>query len=376
MSFALSEEHEELRRTVRAFLDDRSTETEVRRLVDTETGYDDRVWAQMADQLGLQGIAIPEEFGGSGFGFVELGIVLEEMGRRLYSGPYLPSAVLAAQALLRSGDTAAQKEWLPGIASGEVVATLAVDEGDGEWQPDAMVTEATTVDGEWTVSGTKWFVLDGQVADLVLVVARTARGLSLLAVPGRAEGVRWTPLKTLDLTRRQSRLELTSAPATLIGTEGAAWPVLEHVLLVAAVALASEQVGGAQCVLDMATEHARERVQFGRVIGSFQAIKHKCANMLLEVESAKTAAYHAAWCAAEDEPALPEAAAVAKSYCSDAYLDAASENIQIHGGMGYTWEHPAHLYYRRAKSTQMLFGEPYRWRARLARQLGIAGGAA
>jgi alkylation response protein AidB-like acyl-CoA dehydrogenase len=376
MSFALSEEHEELRRTVRAFLDDKSPEAEVRRLVDTETGYDERVWAQMAEQLGLQGIAIPEAFGGSGFGFVELGIVLEEMGRRLYSGPYLPSAVLAAQALLRSGDAAAQKEWLPGIAAGEIVATLAVDEGVGEWQPGAMVTEATMADGVWAVSGTKWFVLDGHVANVVLVAARTDGGVSLFAVPGRAEGVRWTPLTTLDLTRRQSRLELTSAPATLVGTEGAAWPVLEHVLLVAAVALASEQVGGAQCVLDMATEHAKERVQFGRAIGSYQAIKHKCANMLIEVESAKTAAYHAAWSAAEDENELPEAAAVAKSYCSDAYLDAASENIQIHGGMGYTWEHPAHLYYRRAKSTQMLFGEPYRWRARLARQLGIVGGVA
>jgi alkylation response protein AidB-like acyl-CoA dehydrogenase len=371
MNFAFSEEQEELRRTVRAFLDQKSPETEVRRLMETEQGYDEAVWKQMGEQLGLQGLAIPEEFGGSGYTFIELAVILEEMGRRLLAAPFFSSAVLAAQTLLHSGDDAAKKEHLPGIASGETIATLAFTEENGRWDEQGITATATQSGDGWTISGTKSYVLDGHVADLLLVAARTGAGVSIFAVPADASGVTRTALTTMDQTRKQARIELADTPATLVGTDGQGWTVLERVLDLAAVALAAEQVGGAQFVLDMSVQYAKDRIQFGRPIGSFQAIKHKCADMLLEVESAKSAAYYAAWCAAELNDELPSVAALAKSYCSEAYFHATAENIQIHGGIGFTWEHPAHLYFKRAKSSELLFGDPAHWRELLAQRIGI-----
>jgi alkylation response protein AidB-like acyl-CoA dehydrogenase len=229
-----------------------------------------------------------------------------------------------------------------------------------------------TADGEgWTLSGTKMFVLDGHTADVILVAARSADDVSLFVVDGDADGLTRTPLATMDQTRKQARLEFDGTPARLAGAEGDGWRALERVLDLAAVALAAEQVGGAQRVLDMAVEYAKERVQFGRPIGSFQAIKHKCADMLLEVESAKSAAYYAAWCAAELNDELPAMASMAKAYCSEAYFHCAAENIQIHGGIGFTWEHPAHLYFKRAKSSELLFGDPTYHRELLAQRIGL-----
>ena len=371
MSIVFSEDQEELRRTVRAFLDQKSPESEVRRLMETDEGYDPTVWQQMGEQLGLQGLAIPEEYGGSGFSFVELGIVLEEMGRRLLCAPYFSTAVLAAYTLLYSDDETAKKRWLPGIATGETIATLALTEPSGRWDEAGVTATATEADGGWTISGTKSFVLDGLVADLLLVVARTPAGTSLFAVAGDAPGLTRSPLMTLDLTRKQAQLELADVPATLIGADGAAWPVIERVIELAVVALSAEQMGGAQFALDMAVEYAKVRVQFGRVIGSFQAIKHKCADMLMAVEAAKSGAYDAWACVASGAPELPEAAAIAKSACSEAYLYVAAENIQINGGMGFTYEHPAHLYLRRAKTTELLFGSPAHWRELLAQHIGV-----
>ena len=215
------------------------------------------------------------------------------------------------------------------------------------------------------------FVLDGHVADLVLVVGRTPKGFSLFGVKGDAEGLTRTPLPTMDQTRKQARLEFAGTPAWLIGTEGGAEAGLSKTLDLAAVALAAEQVGGAQRCLDSSVEYAKTRIQFGRPIGSFQAIKHKCADMLLEVESAKSAAYYAGWAAAEDSDELPVVASLAKSYCSEAYFHAAAENIQIHGGIGFTWEHDAHLYFKRAKSSELLFGDPAYHRELLAQRIGI-----
>jgi alkylation response protein AidB-like acyl-CoA dehydrogenase len=372
MSFVFSDELEELRRTVRAFLEQKSPESEVRRLMESEPRYDESVWKQMAEQLGLQGLAIPEEHGGSGFTFVELCVVLEEMGRVLLCAPFFSTVVLAANTLLLSGDDAAKQEWLPKLASGEAIATLALAEESGSWDcADVAATAVASGDG-WSLTGTKSFVLDGGVADLVLVAARTAAGVSLFAVRGDAPGVTRTALSTLDMTRPQARIELAGAPATLVGTEGDGAAVIDQVLDLAAVAFAAEQVGGAQFVLDMAAAYAKDRVQFGRPIGSFQAIKHKCANMLMLVETAKSAALHAAGCAGEASDELPEAAALAKVWCSEAYLQVSADNIQVHGGMGYTWEHPAHLYYRRAKSTELLFGDPGFWRARLGARIGVS----
>ena len=371
MNFAFSDEQEELRTAVRRFLAEKSPETEVRRLMDTTEGYDPAVWSQMADQLGLQSLTIPEEFGGSGFTYVELLVVLEEMGAALLCAPFFSSVALAANALLTSGDDEAKKSYLPGIASGETIATLAITEDNGKWDFSGIELAATKKGDGWVLNGHKMFVLDGHVANLVVVAARTGKGVSLFAVQGDAPGLTRTPLPTMDQTRKQARLEFADTPAAPIGTDGGAEPGLSKTLDLAAVALAAEQVGGAQHVLDASVDYAKTRIQFGRPIGSFQAIKHKCADMLLEVESAKSAAYYAAWAAAEDSDELPVVASLAKSYCSEAYFHAAAENIQIHGGIGFTWEHPAHLYFKRAKSSELLLGDPSYHRELLAQRIGI-----
>ena len=371
MNFAFSEEQEELRKTVRAFLESKSPETAVREQMETENGFDPAVWSQMGEQMGLQGLSIPEEFGGSGFSFIELGVVLEEMGRALLCAPFFSSVVLAANALLLSGDDAAKKKYLPGIAAGETIATLATTEPSGKWDEKGITTKAEGSGNDWKITGSKMFVIDGATASLIIVGARTSKGVSLFAVDGDAKGLTRTSLSTMDQTRKQAKLEFNATPATLIGTDGKGWDVLSQVFDLAAVALAAEQVGGAQKVLEMAVEYAKVRVQFGRPIGSFQAIKHKCADMLLEVESAKSAAYYGMWCAAEMNEELASVASLAKAYCSEAYFHAAAENIQIHGGIGFTWEHPAHLYFKRAKSSELLFGDPTYHRELLAQRIGI-----
>jgi alkylation response protein AidB-like acyl-CoA dehydrogenase len=371
MNFAFSEEQEELRKVVKDFLNAKSSEASVRELMETESGYDDAVWSQMAEQMGLQGLIIPEEFGGSGYSYVELIVVLEEMGRRLLCAPYFSTVVLAGNSLIHSGDDAAKKDFLPGIASGETIATVAFTEPSGKWDEAGITMEATKSGDGYTLSGTKSFVLDGHTANLILVAARTGGAVSLFAVDGAASGLTRTPLSTMDQTRKQAKLDFDNTPARLVGAEGQGWDVLSRVLDLAAVGLAAEQVGGAQECLEMAVQYAKDRVQFGRPIGSFQAIKHKCADMLLEVESAKSAAYYAGWCAAELNDELPSVASLAKSYCSEAYFHTTAENIQIHGGIGFTWEHPAHLYFKRAKSSELLFGDPTYHRELLAQRIGI-----
>jgi len=371
VNFAFSEEQEELRNIVRQFLEAKSPETAVREQMETEQGYDPVVWTQMAEQLGLQSLIIPEEYGGQGFGYVELVVVLEEMGRSLVCVPYFSSVVLAANTLIHSGDDAAKAAILPGIASGETIATVAFTEPNGKWDSSGIEATATKSGDAWKINGTKMYVIDGHTANTVLVAARTDAGVSIFSVAGDAAGLTRTSLSTMDQTRKQAKLEFADVEGTLVGTDGAGWDLLSTVLDLAAVALAAEQVGGAQMCLDMSVEYAKVRVQFGRPIGSFQAIKHKCADMLLEVESAKSAAYYAGWCASEMNDELPAVASLAKAYCSDAYFHAAAENIQIHGGIGFTWEHPAHLYFKRAKSSELLFGDPTYHRELLAQRIGI-----
>ncbi len=371
MNFAFSEEQEELRNIVRQFLEAKSPESAVREQMATEQGFDPDVWSQMAEQLGLQSLIVPEEFGGQGFGYVELIVVLEEMGRALLCAPYFSTVVLATNTLLHAGDDAAKSAHLPGIASGETIATLALTEPNGKWDESGIEATATNDGGTWKISGTKSYVIDGHTANLVIVAAKTPAGTSLFTVAGDAAGLTRTPLATMDQTRKQAKLDFDGVEATLLGADGAGWDVLSRVLDLAAVGLAAEQVGGAQFVLEMSVQYAKDRVQFGRPIGSFQAIKHKCADMLLEVESAKSAAYYAGWCASELNDELPSVASLAKAYCSDAYFHAAAENIQIHGGIGFTWEHPAHLYFKRAKSSELLFGDPTYHRELLAQRIGI-----
>jgi alkylation response protein AidB-like acyl-CoA dehydrogenase len=375
VNYAFSPEQEEFRRSLRLFLADKSPAAEVRRLMETDAGYDPQVWKQLADQLGLQGLAIPEEFGGAGATAVELGIAFEEMGRALLCAPFFSTVGLGAQALLAAGDDQAKREYLPRIADGSLLATVAVTEPDGRWELAAVRTSAVPdidATGAFLLDGTKMFVVDGHIAQLLLVVARVDDGLGLFAVDAADAGVVRTLLPTLDMTRKLARVELNGVPARLVSGPGDATAALSRALDLALVALTAEQVGGAQRCLDMAVDYAKIRMQFGRPIGSFQAIKHKCAEMLIEVESAKSAAYHAAGSAVEStSDELGVAAAVAKAYCSEAYFQVAAETIQVHGGIGFTWEHDAHLYFRRAKSSQLLLGDEHYHRERFAALTGV-----
>jgi len=376
MMLGVSAEQDELRASVRRFLTDRAPLTRVRELMDTEDGLDQGVWEQAGAQLGLQGLAIPESYGGAGFSFAEQAIVLEEFGAALYGGPYLASAVLAATALLASPDEGARGELLPGIASGETIATLAFTEDDGSWDP-AAIRLAAAKDGEaWRLDGHKSFVLDGATAGLILVVAATDAGLSLFAVqadavPADTGGLTRVTLPTMDQTRKLARLEFAATPARLIGSPGDAAAILDRTLDVAAIALAAEQLGGAQRALDMAVGYAKVREQFGRPIGSFQTIKHRCADLLLEVESLRSAVGYAAAAVAAGSAEIPVLASLAKAYASETFFHVAAENIQIHGGIGFTWEHDAHLYFKRAKSSELFLGDPAYHRERLATRIGL-----
>jgi alkylation response protein AidB-like acyl-CoA dehydrogenase len=387
----------ELRDSVRDFLAAKSGERQVRAAIETERGYDEDLWRQMASGLSLPGLALPEEHGGDGFGFTELQVVLEELGRALTPSPFFASVVLAAGTILATGDEVAAKAYLPGIASGKITATLAVAESGGLWSFDQLTTTARPADGAstgastgadteagadasgggWLLSGTKQFVLDGATADLLLVAARTAEGPAFFAVqPGHPAGATTltrTALKTLDLTRPMATLQFSETPATLIGAPGTAGRVLADVLDRAMTALAAEQAGAARACLEASAAYARERHQFGRPIGSFQAVKHKCAEMLVKVELAQAAATEAARAAAGDPDAapLPQAAAIAHAVCSESLMFVAAENIQVHGGIGFTWEHPAHLYFRRAKASQLMFGGPGFYFEHLLRRSGL-----
>ncbi|MER7546587.1 acyl-CoA dehydrogenase family protein [Actinomadura sp.] len=363
MELVDTEEQRALRDALRRFFADRSPAAEVRRLMETAEGHDPAVWAQMAGQLGLQGLAIPEEHGGAGFGMRELAVVFEEMGRALVCAPFL--ATVTAAAALQAGEGG--HGLLPGIADGSVVATLAVAEDGGSW--DLADVGAAFEDGR--LRGAKNFVLDGHIADLVLVAARDEDGVGVYAAEDVPRTAR-TLLPTLDQTRKLARIELDGVPARKVGGEDAARRALD----VAAVALAAEQLGGAQQTLDMTVEYAKVRHQFGRPIGSFQAVKHRCADMFVLVESARSAVLHAAGVADERPGELPAAAALAKAYCSDAYFRTAGEAIQLHGGIGFTWEHDAHLYFKRAQGSRQLFGPPALHRERLAALAGLTGAAA
>jgi alkylation response protein AidB-like acyl-CoA dehydrogenase len=381
MAFSFTDEQEEFRSVVRRFLEEKSPPSEVRRLMKESGGCDPAVWRQLSQELGLSGVHIPEEYGGQGFGFVELGIVLEERGRSLLCAPYFASAVLGAGAIRHGATETRKKELLPTIASGETIATLAFTEASGTGEPgrgDAGGVEltATPGDGAFRLDGVKTLVLDGHTADLIVVVARRPgssgkEGVSLFTVAGNARGLERRALQTIDATRKQARLAFSGVQGELLGELDTGSAALLATLDDAAVALANESVGAAQFVLETAVEYAKTRVQFGRPIGSFQAIKHKCADLLLEIELAKSAAYFAASAAAEKSAELPELAALAKAMASDTFLKAAAENIQIHGGVGFTWEYDAHLYFRRAKASEVFLGDPTFHRERYAQYIGM-----
>ena len=379
MEFAFSQDQDELRRAARRFLEVASSEERVRAVMETEQGYDSATWEQLSEELAWTALTIPEEYGGLGMSYLDLHPLMEEMGRALLCSPFFSTICLGANALLLGGNGVQKERHLPGIAAGETTATLAYAEKNG--QLDAAGIEATcsrTAAG-YILRGTKSYVLDGHTADLLIVAARTensegAEGVSLFLVPGDADGVKQAWLPTMDQTRRLASVELNDVvvPAdALVGEEGRGWALCERTLDLARIALAAEQVGAAEMCLDMSVEYAKVRKQFGRPIGSFQAIKHKCADMLMMVESARSAAFYASALAGQGERDLEEAASSAKAFCSDTFFHCAAENIQIHGGIGFTWEHAAHMYFKRAKAAEILFGAPSFHRERVAKRMGL-----
>ena len=340
MVFAFTAEHEALRDAVRSFARNALGEAELRKAIDTGLGYDPTAWARMATELGLPGLAVPERFDGSGAGLIELAIVAEELARVLYSGPFTSTA-LAVVAIEASGDEIAQAELLPGIAAGDTVATLALAEAGGAWTGAAVRCTATATADGWSLHGAKHYVLDAEAADIVIVSARAGSELALFAVPTADPAVRVVPVIGFDLTRRLAVVELDGAAGRLLGEPADGPRVLDRALEAAAVLAAAEAVGGAQAALDLAVGYAKDRVQFGRVIGSFQAIKHMCADAFLDVESARSAAYYAAWAAADDTDERAVVIPLAKAFCSDMFFETAALNMQVHGGISFTWEHPA-----------------------------------
>jgi alkylation response protein AidB-like acyl-CoA dehydrogenase len=374
--FAFTEEQEQFRSTIRRFLTERSPTTEVRRLMATDKGYDEAVWRQLSDELGLPGIHIPEQFGGAGFGMVELCIVTEELGRALLCAPYFSTAVLGANAILNAGTEAQKSALLPKIADGSRLATLAITEPDGNWDPAAIATIATAEADGYRLKGTKSFVVDGHIADLLITAARLPssvghQGLGLFVIEANSVGVERHLLQSIDATRKIARIELHGAHGTLLGSLSEGANAIVRTLDQAAIALANEMVGGAQRMLESAVNYAKLRVQFGRPIGSFQAIKHKLADMLLEVELAKSAAYYAAQAAAVGDPEWPALACLAKASASETYMHSAAECIQIHGGIGFTWDNDTHLWFKRAKSSEVFLGPPNYHRELLMQRWGV-----
>jgi len=371
MDFVFTAEHDALRAATRDLLQRHAPEPAVRAAMQTDDGYDPALWHRMAAEIGLQGLIVPEALGGSGADFIDLGVVMEELGRALYCGPFLSSAVLAATALAAVGDETAARTYLPALCAGSLLATVADDGLLGG--RDLPLPAATPDAGTVRITGRAGFVLDGHIADIIVVSARHDDETGLYLVDTRVAGTTATPLPTMDLTRKIADVEFRGAPARRLGQPGNARRVLTRVGDLAAIALAAEQAGSANQVLDITVEYARTRTQFGRTIGSFQAVKHRCADMSVDIESARSAAYNGLWAAAggQDDTQLGIAASIAHCYCSEAFTRAAASCIQVHGGIGFTWEHPAHLYYRRAKSTELLFGHPAQHRRRLATLLGL-----
>jgi alkylation response protein AidB-like acyl-CoA dehydrogenase len=363
MKFSFSSEQDEFRSNLRRFLADRSPTKEVRRLMETETGWDRDAWRAMNAELGLTAVRIPEAYGGQGFGFSEQGIVLEEMGRALLCAPFFATAVLAAGAILNGGTEAEKQRLLPPIAAGDTIATLAFMADAAGWDGSAPAVSAQA----GRLSGHASYVIDGSAADLIVVLAREAAGLSLFSVAADAPGLTRRSLKSMDPTRKFARLDFVDVAATPLGAPGTAGPAIERTLMEAAVCLASEMVGGADRLREDALAYSMMRMQFGKPIASFQSMKHKAADMLLEVELAKSAAYYATAALDEGDDQLVAVAHLAKACASDTYMQTAIHAIQIHGGIGFTWDNDTHLWFKRAKSSEVLLGDAAHHRERMMR---------
>lgn len=372
-----------IRDTAQAFLAEVSSPEAVRAAMFTEQGYDARAWQRITSEMYWQAIHIPEQYGGMGLGYVELVAMLEQMGRFLLCSPFYSTVCLATNALLVAGSEEQKAEYLPQIAEGSLTGTLAYTGVSGTWGAEAVETVASRQGDNYVLNGTLRYVPDGHTAGLLVIAARAEdsvaeQGVSLFVVPADSAGIKRQYLPTMDQTRKQAEIRLQNVEvpaAALMGEEGQAWPHLEKIIQLATVAVAAEQMGGAQQVLDATVAYTKERVQFGRPVAGFQAVKHQAADMMLQAEVSRSAVYYAA-CIAEEAMQggplaieLPEAASVAKAYCSDAYFHNAGTAIQLHGGVGFTWEYDVHLYFKRAKSSEIFLGNGAYHRENVARLL-------
>lgn len=366
-----------LRQSARALLERECASAHVRRMMEDERGYSPELWRKMAE-LGWLGLVLPESHGGAGLGYVDLVVVAEEMGRVLLPSPFIWTLAFA-EAIKRAGSEEQKQRFLPAIARGELVATVAHLEASGNLEESGITMGARRAGKGFALGGEKLFVNDAHVADYFLAAARTGSkrggsGVTLFAIDAKRPGLTVNRLKTMDQTRKLGAVEfhaVKAAAGDVVGEVGGGWAVLSAALDRAKVALAAEMMGGAQRVLEMAVEYSKVREQFGRPIGSFQAIQHKCANMMVEVEGAKSVVYYAAWAVSNEVADAPLAAAVAKAAASDAYRHAGAEGIQIHGGIGFTWEHDMHLYFKRAKSSEFTLGDANFNRELVAQGIGL-----
>jgi len=379
MDFGFNADQEMLRATARKFFENECTSDFVRARMAEDEGFTEEFWTKLAEQ-GWLGLVYPEPYGGAGLGFVDLTVLLEEMGRAVMPGPFFSTVLLGGLALLEAGSDAQKKEWLTKIAEGRARVTLAWTEPSARWDAAGVTTTAKATGSGFTLSGTKLFVPDAHVAHALVVVARTAEGqnpedgISLFLVPTDARGVSVTLLPTMDQTRKlcEVKLDDVAVPAAaMLGTRGGGWTPLTRVAQRATVALCAEMCGGAQKVLDMTTEYAKIRIAFGKPIGSYQGVKHKAADMLVDVENAKSLTYYAAWAVDENVPEAALAASMAKAYTSDAFRKVAGAGIQLHGGIGFTWEHDLHLYFKRAKASEFTFGDSTYHREKVAQLINL-----
>ncbi|AYC33992.1 acyl-CoA dehydrogenase [Pseudomonas cavernae] len=385
MEFAFNDEQRLIQETAARFLAEVSDSAAVRAAMVSAPGYEPAVWARIAEEMYWPALHIPEQYGGMGLGLVELSILLEQMGRYLLCAPFYATACLATPALLLSDNQQLKEQWLPAIAAGTSTATLAFA-GNNSWDADSVQAEVQPCANGYRLNGEYLQVVDGAQAELLIVAARSPgtsgeAGISLFALPASTPGVARHALPTLDQTRRLARIELHNvelSAADLLGAFGASGPLLREVLQIACIGLAAEQVGGAQQALDLTLAYTRERQQFGRAIASFQAVKHRCADLMLELECARSAAYYAA-CVAQERldpqgdaavrSELAVAAATAKIHASEAFFHGAADAIQLHGGVGFTWEYDPHLYFKRARASEQFLGAPAVHRERLAVQI-------
>ena len=379
MNFGFSEEQEMLRDATRRFLDNECPSSFVRKMMEDDSAHATEMWKKVAEQ-GWPAILIDEAHGGVGGSFLDMVVILEEMGRSLLPGPFLATALLGTPAILAGGSDEQKNAILPGVAAGETVLSLALAEQSGRYDAGGVALAATPKGEDFLLSGEKFFVPDAHVADQIVVVARTGQGataedgISLFVVDAKAPGVTVTQLKTVDMTRRQCHVafqDVAVPAAQVLGQVGAGWPIVQRTLDQAMAGLCAEMVGTGQQALDMAVAYAKERVQFGKPIGSFQAVKHKCVDMMVQVENARSLTYYAAWTVDENVPEARQAVPMAKAYCSDMCKTVTSEAIQVHGGIGFTWEHDMHLFYRRGLASEAAFGSAPVHREVVAQELNL-----